>query len=156
MTRKKLLPLLLLIILAILVYSKLDWWTITLSQNNTWAVLLRYWAWQNAFWMLFGVIVAFAYWAGAKSDRETTIISIMIVITFGMVLMSNLLDWAFFWFNTYAFPPIEQKWTWMPQSWLFGQDWGTVAQMRWTVGWLLAIPLAWYIVLKRILPTYGR
>ena len=152
---RKLAPLGVLIILGSFVYSKVDWWTMTLTSNNTWATMLRYWAWQNAFWMLFGLTVALAYWAGAKSNRETTIISITIFVTFGLVMLSNTLDWAYFWFNTHVLPPIDQKWTWMPQSWALGFDWGTPEQVRWTIAWLLSIPLVWGVVLKYLLPKWG-
>jgi len=157
---KKVLVILILMFLAIFVYSKVDWYaTLFLcgfKPENSWAYIVRYWTWQNTFWMLFGLTVAVAYWAGAPSGNRTRIIMILIFVTFGLVTISSLLDWGYFWFNKYAFPPIEEKWTWMPQSWILGLDWGTKQQIQWTVCWLLAIPLMWYITLKYILPRYGK
>lgn len=152
---KKVLVVLLLMVIAIFVFSKLDWWATNAEDgflSRDWSFMVRYWAWQNAFWMLFGLTVATAYWAGAEPSRKTKVVMVLIFTSFGLVLLSNLLDWMYFWFNHYAFPPIDQDWSWMPQSWILGLDWGTVEQARWTVGWLFSIPLLWLVAMKWILP----
>ena len=150
---RKVLVILLLMIILVFAYSKLDWWVT--NKTLGWAHLIRYWAWQNSVWILFGLTVAIAYWAAGPPSRRTKIVMVLIFFSFGIVVVSNLLDWMYYWFNQYVLPPIDEKWTWMPQSWVFGLDWGTPEQARWTVSWLLMIPLMWVVAVKYILPKWG-
>jgi len=155
---RKLWVILIFVLLLIFAYSKLDWWVtqrISYEGSNWMAYAIRYWAWQSVVWVLIGLAVATAYWAGAPSGCRTKYIVFGILVTFVIILVSNLLDWMYFWFNNYVLPPIDQKWTWMPQSWALGFDWGTPEQIQWTVAWLLTIPLLWLAV-KYLIPKFCR
>jgi len=141
-TERRLLVLLPLLAIATIVYSQFEVWTLNFTYEL--AVMTRFWAWQATFWLISGLLVAIAYWS--SSGKPVTAFGLF--LTFFFFYLSAALDWMHIIFGWGYVPSPEYIWFWSPFYWHFGLSWTTTLQTIWTLIWLSAIPLTWFLIAK--------
>lgn len=137
-------------VIAICIYSIVDWYVMAgyFGWGSEGEILPRYWIWMNVTILMFAVVSAVAFWAGAPMGKQTTQIVYGILISGVVLLISGLEDVMYFLINEGKLPADNKQWTWMAQyrAWGF---WNTKTHLIWMSVWLfIVLPLLWILVYK--------
>jgi len=116
--------------------------------GNEGEIINRYWVWMNVTILMFAVIAAVAFWAGAPMGKQTTTIVYAILMSGVVLLISGLEDDMYFLINEGKLPSNDVQWTWMSQyrAWGF---WNTRTHLLWMGFWLfLVLPVLWILIYR--------
>jgi hypothetical protein len=135
------------ILVAIAFYSIVDRYVIAgyYGRGDESNIVESYWTWMNVIILMFSVVAAVAFWAGAPMSKQTTQIIYGILVSGFILLISGFEDVMYF-LNHGNLPAADVQWTWMAQYRMWG-FWNTRCHLLWMSFWLfMVLPFVWIVI----------
>jgi hypothetical protein len=111
-----------------------------------WAI--QYWITYGSTFVVFSVILGWAYWFGSNKTTRDLKVSFALVATVNFLALGGLQDIMFFVFWSGGLPPANIVWWWVPWERVLG-TWNSLTQISLASLMICSTAFTWRLALKK-------
>jgi hypothetical protein len=111
----------------------------------------QYWIAYDATFVVFSLIVGYAYWFGSRKTKRDLKVAAALLLTINLLALGGLQDIMFFVLWSGGLPPSSVVWWWVPWTQIIG-TWNSLTQVGLTTLAACLSSVTWMITLRRQKP----